>query len=314
MAGEARSAAARAALAAASRARARSAAGSPAPAGFAVTRWRPVATVCRGGRAPARARGRATTLAVAAAFAQGAACGAREPVRPAPSFDTTSAEPTRDAGASPPAVAPAPIASSPEPAGRAGPVGPAPEVASPPSAAEQRLAELRETYAAPRHRPALLGEPARPSRVAPGEYQCAVSREYRLRSCRVEKDDTGRTLLTIDEGNLIAARGVLWDDGAVVRFEGWLTEQRPFGCFACQERCFVEPAGCACVELATEASRRCLGQPMRAELRGAGGAWRGQLHHEHYWNRYEGEGAARHVAGWETTAERYELRLERARR
>ncbi|MCC6217572.1 MAG: hypothetical protein IT376_22125 [Polyangiaceae bacterium] len=249
------------------------------------------------------------------ALALAVACASRGPSPPARSFDTAGAAAPPAAAVPPPATtgattehappAPAPPASA-EPALNAAPapVGPAP----PPT--EQRLAELRETYSAPRHRPSLLDEPARPARVAPGRYRCAVSREYRLRTCLVEKDDAGRTLLTVEEGNLIAVRGVLYDDGPVVRFEGWLTEQRPFGCFTCQERCFVDPSGCVCQELAAEASRRCVGQPMKAELRGAGAHWRGPLHHTHYWNRYEGDGPNRHVVGYETTAERYELRLE----
>ena len=53
-------------------------------------------------------------------------------------------------------------------------------------------------------------------------------------------------MLEVGKGNLIGMRGVLYNDGEVVRFEGWPTDLRPFGCFSCQERCFIQPDSCAC--------------------------------------------------------------------
>lgn len=231
-----------------------------------------------------------------------AACAgaAPRPVEPAPP----------PAVASSPAVAPKPA----EPATIATGGAPAPVDTAPdrqPDPAADRAAELAALDQAPRFHPALLDEPARPSRIKPGRYKCKVSREYKLRGCRVSMDEAGRTLLEIEDGNLVEAKGVLFNDGSAVRFEGWLSGKRPFGCFACQDRCFLDPGQCACSPLPPEASRACLAQPVRIELSGAGSRWHGPLVYEHYVNRYEGSGPDRHVTGFTTERQSYELTLVR---
>ena len=155
-----------------------------------------------------------------------------------------------------------------------------------PRTREERLAQLAELYATPRHRPSLLDQAPRPSRIKPGRYACRVSKEYKLRDCWVEVDPKGHVMLEVGKGNLIATRGVLYNDGDVVRFEGWPTEQRPFGCFSCQERCFVQPDTCACRPRPAERIAGCLRQPLHAVFRGQGHTWHGVMVHRSYYDEY----------------------------
>jgi hypothetical protein len=75
----------------------------------------------------------------------------------------------------------------------------------------------------------------------------------------VELDAQGHTMLEFHEGNLLTLRGVLYDDGPVVRFEGWLTDAGVLGCNTCAQ------------------------QPLHAVFRGAGKAWQGLLFYKgHY--------------------------------
>jgi hypothetical protein len=70
------------------------------------------------------------------------------------------------------------------------------------------------------HPPILDGAP-RPSSIRPGNYACKIDLMYKLRDCRVWKDDKGHTRLEFGPDNLLQLEGVLYDDGPVVRFEGW---------------------------------------------------------------------------------------------
>lgn len=78
---------------------------------------------------------------------------------------------------------------------------------------------------------------ARPSRIQPGHYDCKVTRLYKLRPCRVERDSEGRTILTFEEG-LLHLRGVLYDDGPIVRYEASLLDAKSV--IAC-EGCTRQP-------------------------------------------------------------------------
>lgn len=64
--------------------------------------------------------------------------------------------------------------------------------------------------------------PKRPARIRPGRYDCKIAAMYKLRECTVELDADGRTVLTFHSGNLLSLRGVLYDDGPVVRYEAAL--------------------------------------------------------------------------------------------
>lgn len=64
--------------------------------------------------------------------------------------------------------------------------------------------------------------PRRPARIRPGRYDCKITAIYKLRECTVELDADGRTVLTFHSGNLLSLRGVLYDDGPVVRYEAAL--------------------------------------------------------------------------------------------
>jgi hypothetical protein len=197
---------------------------------------------------------------------------------------------------------------------------PPPEVAEaepqPPRAAadgdlgspEERRRFWRSLFQSPRHHPAELDEPPRPSRIKPGRYQCRVSREYKLRGCAVSVAPSGHTMLEVEQGNLLGMKGVLWDQGRTVRFEGWLTEDEPFGCASCQEDCFVHPGSCACNPLPPEAIRECMKQPLRIGF-GGDNRFSGELDYAVYYNQYVGEGAARRPEGYEAKRERFEVLL-----
>lgn len=110
-----------------------------------------------------------------------------------------------------------------------------------------------------RHVPERLSRSPLPSRIGPGAYGCKITEIYRLRECTVELDAHGHTMLEFHEGNLLTLRGVLYDDGPVVRFEGWLTDAGVLGCNTCAL------------------------QPLHAVFRGAGNAWQGLLFYKgHY--------------------------------
>lgn len=100
----------------------------------------------------------------------------------------------------------------------------------------------------------------RPSRIQPGEYACKVTTIYRLRDCWVRKDAQGHTVLTFAPDNLLPLEGILYDDGPVVRFEGWLTEPS-------------ELVGC----------RGCEKQPLYAVFRGGSRNWQGLLTFQNYY-------------------------------
>lgn len=117
-------------------------------------------------------------------------------------------------------------------------------------AASAAVPRTSERYVPPR-----LDQPALPARITPGSYACKVTDIYKLRDCTVEVDERGHTLLEVHSGNLLALRGVLYDDGPVVRFEGWLTEPYYTGC------------------------AECLQQPIHGVLRGQGRQWEGILFH-----------------------------------
>jgi hypothetical protein len=84
--------------------------------------------------------------------------------------------------------------------------------------------------------PPLTGDP-KPCRLKPGTYACKITDVYRLRECTVKQTQRGHTVLDVHSGNLLAVRGVVYDDGPVVRFEGWLTEKSSIvGCEGCERQ------------------------------------------------------------------------------
>ncbi|HNS97121.1 MAG TPA: WD40 repeat domain-containing protein [Polyangiaceae bacterium] len=142
---------------------------------------------------------------------------------------------------------------------------------------EARAKLFGELRAEPRHRPARLDGPPSPSAIVPGNYACRVGSLYKLRDCIVQKDSAGHVLLEVLEGNIIPMRGVLFDDGPVVRFEGASTAVRPFACMACQDRCYLFDDSCSCRPEPPDRIRQCLSQPLHAVFRKVGNRWQGVL-------------------------------------
>lgn len=144
-----------------------------------------------------------------------------------------------------------------------------------------------------------------------GEYKCRVSKGYKMRACKVTLVD-GQLYLTVGEGNLIGMSGKLLvvDDRAKdVYFDARLTDERPFGCYSCQERCTTNPESCACKEIAPEASAECVAQQVGAHLKRKGNTWKGTFPYKKYWKVYSGEGDQRRVVGYEATVQFFELTL-----
>jgi hypothetical protein len=130
-------------------------------------------------------------------------------------------------------------------------------------AAVKRLPPPEPSMADGHYFPPALRGPPRPSRIQPGQYACKVDLMYKLRDCWVQQDAAGHTLLEFAPDNLVGLRGVLYDDGPVVRFEGWVTESSNIiGCRGCEK------------------------QPLHAVFRGAGNNWQGLLALRNYYDPY----------------------------
>lgn len=157
---------------------------------------------------------------------------------------------------------------------------------------------------APRHRAKVLGGPARTSKLAPGNYACRIDAMYRFRACTVRKDEAGFTWIDMPE-SLLGLTAVVYDEGGSLVLDGTSASPRPFGCFACQERCSTDPSSCVCQELMPGASRECLLEPLTARLTKSGGVWRGNMRHVAYFNHYEGTGNDRHVTSWDKNPRTY---------
>ena len=162
-----------------------------------------------------------------------------------------------------------------------------------------------------RYRPVLLDEAPASTSIAPGDYICKISKEYKLRPCTVHLDPKGHSILTIPE-SLIALQGVIYDEGNIVHFDGWPTEERPFGCFTCLPRCAVDPSSCECDELPPSASAHCVAQPVTFDLKRSGSGWRGKVHYTTYSSRYEGELPGRRVTGYETEVDSFVVEVKPA--
>ncbi|MCA9659579.1 MAG: hypothetical protein KC486_14625, partial [Myxococcales bacterium] len=180
-------------------------------------------------------------------------------------------------------------------------------------AAELARDEAAEPDAEPsaagsRYRPRLLDEAPAKASIDPGEYLCKISREYKLRPCTVRVDDRGHTILTVPEA-LLAIEGVLYDEGDVVHFDGWTTEERPFGCYICAPRCAIDPSSCDCTEIQPAASVHCLAQPVTFDLKRGGKGWKGTLRYALYSNRYEGSPPDRRPTGYNFEVEEFVVEL-----
>ncbi len=232
------------------------------------------------------------------------ACGAGDAAPEAPPAQPPMQSEAPLPAGEPPAPS-APLAHEPAPSVVAADVPTAPPKAETRAQRQERLLAIDRL---PRPAPAALSEAPRPTKLKPGLYRCSVGEGYKLRDCLVEKDADGRTLLEIGEGNLIAARGVVWDEGRGLHFEGWLTDARPFGCFGCQDRCYVDPDSCGCKPPPFEVAEACVVQQVSMDLKGAGNQFRGELLYHQFWATYEGQGGERNLVV-ASREERHPVRL-----
>jgi hypothetical protein len=240
------------------------------------------------------------------------ACGSAEAPLADPPVPNPAPGPSRIAGPLPPARPPPPPPAPPDPPPETAPEAPPPETApevDDPYAA--RRAALEALHATARHRPALLDQSARPCRIKPGKYACRISEGYKLRDCVVERLASGHVMLEVGPGNLIGLRGVLYDDGPVVRFEGWPTDDRPFQCYTCQDRCYLDPGSCGCTPGPLARTASCLAQPVHGVFKGGGRTWRGVVIWRDYYDPAVHDGLPPRTLVSEKGLDRFEVLLKR---
>jgi hypothetical protein len=105
-------------------------------------------------------------------------------------------------------------------------------------------------------------------------------------------------------------KGLRWGEVATLVFENWLTEERPFGCHACDARCEVAPNACVYQKMTPAAHAGCVRQPMKVRFRRVGGRYEEKLTYVTHLNRYAGEGSARHVVGFNRSTQPFSGRLD----
>lgn len=111
---------------------------------------------------------------------------------------------------------------------------------------------------------------------------------YKLRTCKVDRDEAERTWLEVLPGSLLPMRGLLEEDKGDLVFEGFPTEAEPFGCYRCSEAC-VDPKSpqCDCTESQLLGLRTCKEQVLRVRFRGGVGALRGAMTHDIYFQGFD---------------------------
>ncbi len=116
-----------------------------------------------------------------------------------------------------------------------------------------------------------------PPPLAPGEYTCRVSSEYKPKPCKVELKD-GKLTLVAKEGGLFGFEGIVEKHEPFILVKAHHTDRRPFGCYDCAERCSQVPGSCMCDELPPAASEECMAQPLYIVLKPSGkNTWAGSV-------------------------------------
>lgn len=116
-----------------------------------------------------------------------------------------------------------------------------------------------------------------------GEYSCKISKEYKMRDCKVSVVD-GVATLSIPTG-LVAIHGEVHQidkQKNKAYFYGKLSDARPFGCYSCNEKCAANPETCMCKDIAPEHSETCAAQRVGFVLTKKGKTWTGKLPLQHY--------------------------------
>lgn len=139
---------------------------------------------------------------------------------------------------------------------------------------------------------AAFAQEATPPPIPVGEYECRTGKEYKLRECRVERRGEQTVLvLPAEVQHLVSFEAELrpTSDKKMVYVSVLnLLDQRPWGCYMCQERCAVTPDACSCKEVPAAASEQCKAQPVHFVVSQAGkDTWRGTMPYRVYGNRYE---------------------------
>ena len=150
--------------------------------------------------------------------------------------------------------------------------------------------------------------------IAPGEYECRISRGYKFRPCQVVATESGATLTIPDVGHLIVLTGPLYavDDRPKQAFwEAHLAGERPWPCYRCQPSCSVEGSSCVCKEVPLRGSSECREQAVRVVLERKGRSWSGHVAVRMYWSKLDP--TTRKVDGWEFTIDTFLMTLRPAR-
>ena len=124
--------------------------------------------------------------------------------------------------------------------------------------------------------------------LAPGEYTCRISSEYKPKPCTVTQKD-GKLTLVAKEGGLFGFEGTVEKHEPFILVRAHHTDRRPFGCYHCAERCSESPGSCMCKELPKAASEECVVQPLDIVLRSSGkNTWTGSVVVQRYLDAPEG--------------------------
>lgn len=222
---------------------------------------------------------RARALVAVGLGVSGAACAASAPGPAPPSAEDPTPRPV--------------VLTNAASAERAAPADAAPPPALPPSAPPAVATTAPPPLASPRliagrHAPSGLTRPPKPVRIAPGFYQCKVDDIYKLRTCKVDRDEAGRTWLDVLAGSLLPMRGLLEEDKGDLVFEGFPTDPEPFGCYRCNDAC-AEPksAQCDCTPTQLLGLETCKAQVLRVRFRGGVGSLRGAMTHDIYFQSFD---------------------------
>mgnify|MGYP005817380833 CR=1 FL=1 len=138
-----------------------------------------------------------------------------------------------------------------------------------------------------------------PKLIKEGDYKCKVSKEYKMRSCKVVEENGQQHLVVDTKGHLLLLKGPIYPADHVgkvkeVHVEASLLEDKPY----------------ICTTRSAAANEECKSQKVMITLKKKGSSWVGSFVLKHYWDKWAGEGADRKVVGHEITAETISFTLK----
>jgi len=132
-----------------------------------------------------------------------------------------------------------------------------------------------------------------------GDYTCKVSKEYKMRPCKVFDEGKVQMLSLRGVEHLLQLEGRIFPNDFVgksntIFVEAIATEDKPYLCTV------SDPA----------AFQACKSQRVMITLKKKGNLWVGSFPIKHYWDAYVGEGSDRRVEGHTITVEELSFALQ----